>query len=106
LTAHTIAKGLGCIAERTDEVYACGGGSHNTALMHSLERHISDVPIDTTAALGLHPDWVEACAFAWLAHRRLEGLPGNIPQVTGAQHAVVLGAIYAGALGSAPGEHH
>ena len=106
LTAHAIAKGLGCITERTDEVYVCGGGSHNAALMHSLERHISDIPIDTTAALDLHPDWVEACAFAWLAHRRLEGLPGNIPQVTGAQHAVVLGGIYAGAFGSPHGDHH
>jgi anhydro-N-acetylmuramic acid kinase len=96
LTAGTIAKGLGRIIERTDEIYICGGGSHNGALVHSLERHISDIPIHSTEALGLHPDWVEACAFAWLAHRRLEGLPGNVPNVTGARHAVVLGGVYAG----------
>jgi anhydro-N-acetylmuramic acid kinase len=97
LTASTIAKGIGRIVERTDEIYVCGGGGHNAALMRSLERHISDVPIQTTEVLGLHPDWVEACAFAWLAHRRLEGLPGNVPNVTGARHTVVLGGLYAGA---------
>lgn len=100
LTASTIAKGIGRITERTDEIHVCGGGSHNAALMHSLERHISDVPIQTTEKLGLHPDWVEACAFAWLAHRRLENLPGNVPNVTGARHAVLLGGIYPGAAGN------
>ena len=30
-------------------------------------------------------------AFAWLAKRCLEGLPGNLPSVTGAGQAVVLG---------------
>jgi anhydro-N-acetylmuramic acid kinase len=94
LTARTIANALARFTQRTDEIYVCGGGIHNTTLMRSLERHIPEIPIQTTQALGLHPDWVEACAFAWLAHRRLEGLPGNVPHVTGAAHAVVLGGIY------------
>ncbi len=94
LTARTIADSVARLTQRTDELYICGGGSHNSALMRSLERHISDLPIQTTEALGLHPDWVEACAFAWLAHRRLEGLPGNVPNVTGASQAVVLGGLY------------
>jgi len=33
-------------------------------------------------------------AFAWLAFRTLNGLPGNLPAVTGAQQMSVLGAIY------------
>ncbi len=103
LTARTISDGLGRITDRTDEIYICGGGSHNTALMNSLIRHISDVPIQTTEALELHPDWVEACAFAWLAHRRLEGMPGNVPNVTGATHVAVLGGIYAGSV-AVPGK--
>jgi anhydro-N-acetylmuramic acid kinase len=52
--------------------------------------------VSSTAVLGLDPDWVEASAFAWLAHRRLAGLPGNLPAVTGASGAVVLGGIYPG----------
>ena len=37
--------------------------------------------LSTTAALGV-PPVVEAMAFAWLAKRCLEGLPGNLPSVT------------------------
>jgi anhydro-N-acetylmuramic acid kinase len=37
---------------------------------------------------------VEAAAFAWLAHQTLEGQPGNVPAVTGAKRAVILGGIY------------
>jgi anhydro-N-acetylmuramic acid kinase len=37
---------------------------------------------------------VEGCVFAWLAHQTLEGKPGNVPSVTGARHAVVLGGIF------------
>jgi anhydro-N-acetylmuramic acid kinase len=42
----------------------------------------------------MSPDWVEAAAFAWLAHQTLEEQPGNVTTVTGAKHAVILGGIY------------
>jgi len=42
----------------------------------------------------MDPQWVEACAFAWLAHQRLTQQPGNIPAVTGAVRPAVLGALY------------
>ena len=38
-------------------------------------------------------DWVEAMAFAWLAQCFIENRPGNLPSVTGAAEAVVLGAL-------------
>ncbi|WP_312669410.1 anhydro-N-acetylmuramic acid kinase, partial [Stutzerimonas nitrititolerans] len=43
---------------------------------------------------GVEPDWIEAMAFAWLAHCCLEGIPANRPSVTGARGLRVLGAIY------------
>jgi anhydro-N-acetylmuramic acid kinase len=94
LSTRTIADALACLSPKTDEIYICGGGSHNTTLLHSLERHVGDTPVRTTQPLGLDPDWVEACAFAWLAQRTLAGLPGNLPSVTGATHAAILGGIY------------
>jgi anhydro-N-acetylmuramic acid kinase len=49
----------------------------------------------TTAALGLDPDFVEASAFAWLARERINQRVGNVPAVTRAQQASILGGIYA-----------
>jgi anhydro-N-acetylmuramic acid kinase len=93
-TAQTIARALERFLPKIDEIYVCGGGSHNPALLKALAHETAGPPIRTTDALGLHPDWVEASAFAWLAHRALRGQAGNLPSVTGARHPVILGAIY------------
>ena len=50
--------------------------------------------MDGTDAAGIPADWVEAIAFAWLGKRTLDGLPGNLPEVTGARGPRILGAIY------------
>lgn len=95
LTAHSIANALRVRAPEIREIYACGGGVHNAALMAALGVALPGVRVDTTAALGLDPDFVEAAGFAWLARARLENVPGNLPSVTGARGPRVLGAIYA-----------
>lgn len=94
LTARSISQGLSFLPEKTDEIYVCGGGSHNRYLLSRLQAQVPNIPVTSTAALGLDPDWVEAVAFAWLAQRTLTGEPGNMPSVTGARHAVILGGIY------------
>ena len=94
LTALTVAEAVRRFLPKTGEVFVCGGGAHNRELMAALARNFADIPVATTEALGLHPDWVEGVAFAWLAHQTLEGRPGNIPAVTGARHEVILGGIY------------
>ena len=95
LSARSIADALRAHAPGVHEVYACGGGVHNGALMGALRAELPDAKVDTTAALGLDPDFVEAVGFAWLARARLEHAPGNLPSVTGARGPRVLGAIYA-----------
>lgn len=94
LTAVSIATAIRCYATKTQRVYICGGGIHNNALMNRLNQLLPEVSLESTAVAGLDPDFVEAAAFAWLAKRTLEGKPGNIPTVTGAQRPVVLGGIY------------
>lgn len=94
LTARSIAGAVERWAPRSRTVFVCGGGAHNAHLMQRLASELGDRRIDTTARLGLPPDWVEAAAFAWLAMRTLEGKPGNLPSVTGAAAPVILGGVY------------
>jgi len=93
LTARTVATAIQTHAGNTKRLLVCGGGVHNVQLMKRLAASLPGVMIDTTAACGIHPDWVEAAAFAWLAKQRVEGKPGNIPAVTGANQAVQLGRL-------------
>ncbi|MFV0476878.1 MAG: anhydro-N-acetylmuramic acid kinase [Parahaliea sp.] len=102
LSACTIANAIHDASFSVDEVYICGGGAHNTNLMHRLQQRLPSVSLNTTSVLGLHPDWVEAVAFAWLAQRTIEGLTGNLPTVTGASQATILGGIYPGGLADKP----
>jgi anhydro-N-acetylmuramic acid kinase len=60
-----------------------------------ITRELAGAKIASTERIGIHPDWVEAMAFAWLAQRALKRETGNLPEVTGAKRARVLGAIYA-----------
>lgn len=95
LSARSIAAALHASAPGVRELYACGGGVHNGALMDALAQALPGVGVQTTAALGLDPDFVEAIGFAWLARARLAGMPGNLPAVTGARGPRLLGALYA-----------
>lgn len=94
LTAVGVQQGLAQARGGPAEIYVCGGGARNTALMGRLRALLPGTRVATTEALGLAPDRVEATAFAWLAQRTLAGLPGNLPEVTGARGRRVLGAIY------------
>lgn len=94
LTAATVAMAIVNSGIAVSEVYICGGGAHNRDLMQRLQRRLAPASLASTMALGMHPDWVEAVTFAWLAHRTLEGLAGNNPTVTGAGGSRVLGGIY------------
>ncbi|KIQ32212.1 MULTISPECIES: anhydro-N-acetylmuramic acid kinase [Pseudomonas syringae group] len=94
LTALTITESLQSAQSSTMELLVCGGGAHNTALMNRLAELLPDTRVSSTAKFGVDPDWVEAMAFAWLAHCCLESVPANRPTVTGAKGLRVLGAIY------------
>jgi len=94
LTAHTISLDILHYCKDVEAVYVCGGGIHNKHLLKTLQRLLKNKAVLSTEQLGLHPNWVEATAFAWLAYRTLNRQTGNLPSVTGARRAVVLGAIY------------
>ena len=93
LTVRTVADAIARQAGAADEVLVCGGGALNGALMQQLGEALAPLPVASAATLGMDPMSVEALAFAWLAWRRLEGLPGNLPSATGAEGLRVLGAV-------------
>ena len=95
LTAESIARAVrATLGADAVEVFICGGGARNPVLMQALRERLSGCTVDTTAALGVDPGWVEAMAFAWLARRRVRGESGNCVVVTGAKRAAVLGGVW------------
>lgn len=94
LTARSIAESLIAAQWQAQELLVCGGGAHNAALMQRLQVLLPTCGVKSTDSEGVPPDWVEAMAFAWLAHCCLEHIPANRPAVTGARGPRILGAIY------------
>ncbi|MBD1944275.1 anhydro-N-acetylmuramic acid kinase, partial [Coleofasciculus sp. FACHB-712] len=82
------------LPQMPDEVLLCGGGSRNLYLKQRLQATLQPVPVLTTDEAGVNADFKEAIAFAVLAYWRQLGIPGNLPQVTGATSAVLLGEVY------------
>jgi anhydro-N-acetylmuramic acid kinase len=94
LTATSVADALRRTQPDTRRLLVCGGGVHNPVLLRRIATRLPDAIVESTAAHGVDPDFVEAMGFAWLARETLAGRPGNLPAVTGARGPRVLGAIH------------
>ncbi|WP_417535015.1 anhydro-N-acetylmuramic acid kinase [Marinobacterium stanieri] len=94
LTARSLADAIQTHSLHQPELYLCGGGSHNQGLHQRLQQLLPDSQINTTEVLGLHPDWMEATAFAWFAMRTLNRKTASRASVTGARGDRILGAIH------------
>ncbi len=95
-TATTIASALATWAPATGDLIASGGGRLNHHLMSRIAHHATGHQVTTSDTHALHGDHLEAAAFAWLAHRTLEALPGNVPDATGAKAPRILGTVHPG----------
>jgi anhydro-N-acetylmuramic acid kinase len=92
LTARSIATAVQ--QHQCAGIWVCGGGAHNDFLCARISQHYSGPPVQSTAALGIEPDWVEAIAFAWLAMSRINEREAGRPSVTGARAPALLGDIH------------
>lgn len=79
------------LPELPDTLFLSGGGVHNQYLWARLRALLPSVNIQSTSTLGIAPDDKEAIGFALLGYLRQRGLAGNVPSVTGAAQALVLG---------------
>lgn len=97
LTARSIADAVRAHATDASELLVCGGGVHNPVLMQAIADELAPMPVASTAARGIDPDFVEAMLFAWLACARMRGREiADLAAVTGARGARVLGGVYFG----------
>jgi anhydro-N-acetylmuramic acid kinase len=95
LTAASIAHSYQAfLPQLPDQVLLCGGGSRNLYLKARIQSRLPKSTILTTDEAGLNVDFKEAITFAVLAYWRQQGFLGNLPQVTGASRAVLLGEIH------------
>jgi anhydro-N-acetylmuramic acid kinase len=97
LTAVSIARAIhdASAPQTAQAVYVCGGGAYNAVLLRELAGAFKGkVTVESTEALGVAPNRVEALAFAWLGYRFTRRQPGNLPAVTGAAGPRILGALY------------
>lgn len=94
LTAISISQSILRENVLLDRLAVCGGGAHNLYLLERLAALLPAMQVTTTDQLGAPADWMEAMAFAWLAHCFVEKIAANRPEVTGARGLRVLGALY------------
>ncbi|WP_416189400.1 anhydro-N-acetylmuramic acid kinase [Neisseria sp. CCUG17229] len=93
-TACTIFTAIRQAAPDVGNIYVCGGGVQNQALMDALETltRRKNIALHSTAKLNLDPQWVEAAAFGWLAACWINRMPSNPHHATGAHKPCILGA--------------
>ncbi len=94
LTVNSIAEAVTNLEPSIQSLFVCGGGASNLFMLERLRAKLCNLKLSTTQSLGVDPNYVEACAFAWLARERLHHRPGNLTEVTNASQPCVLGGMY------------
>jgi len=96
-TVHAIFRNYEKLIKKEiqiDEVIVSGGGAKNKTILSSLKRYFgNEIGVKNSSELGISSDAKEAICFAVLANETLAGNPTNLPQVTGAERATILGKI-------------
>ena len=94
LTAQSIGDAYHrFIPEPITETLIAGGGAKNATLRRMIADAVAPLKVTTFDERYFDGEAKEAVAFALLAHLHLEGIPGNVPTVTGARGPRVLGTL-------------
>jgi anhydro-N-acetylmuramic acid kinase len=92
-TAMSVELGLRLLPSRPKRLIVAGGGRHNATLMRMIGTSCAIAP-EPIEALGWNGDATEAEGFAYMAVRRLAGLPISFPGTTGVPAAMTGGVIH------------
>jgi anhydro-N-acetylmuramic acid kinase len=91
-SAIGVRQALTHLPGKPHQLIVSGGGVYNVRLIREIEEMtgLKPIPVDE---LGIPAEAKEAVAFALLGAATLDGIPSNVPSVTGAKRPVILGAI-------------
>lgn len=92
-TAESIVYNIRKFCVEPDVLIVSGGGAKNRYLMELIANILNKTQVKLSDEFGIPIDAKEAMAFAYLAWRTANGLPSNMPSVTGATAEVILGSI-------------
>lgn len=92
-TATCIQRLLQQLPDQPARIIACGGGAYNSYLLQRLAQ-LTNLQVIPSDECGMEANLVEATAFAWLGMRRMQQKPGTLPGVSGADRAIVSGAVW------------
>jgi anhydro-N-acetylmuramic acid kinase len=93
LIAVVVGQSAGKATAEPFMLIAAGGGTHNAALMQKISRHLPLLRSwETTRDFGVPEDIKEAMAFGYFGWAFLERIAINMPSVTGAQRAELMGS--------------
>ncbi len=100
-TAEAVARELARLPHLPAKGLLSGGGSHHRRVRQELQHRLSGLPFEQDEAFPTGTR--EAVSWALLGAASAAGVPGNLPEVTGASKPAVLGSWTSAAL-SAPSE--
>jgi anhydro-N-acetylmuramic acid kinase len=100
---HFVARGITVALRRflpgerpLQRVLLSGGGIRNGFLWHLLEQQLATIPLEKTDQHGVPSDARKAIESALLAAFTVDGVPANLPAVTGAAGSRLLGNLTPG----------
>jgi anhydro-N-acetylmuramic acid kinase len=100
LTARTVADAV--LESGAERAVFSGGGWRNPVLRQRILASLPGLDVQGFSDLGVDEDSKEALLVALIGWLTVHGLPGNVPTVTGARRAVVLGSVTPGHNGAVP----
>jgi anhydro-N-acetylmuramic acid kinase len=93
ITVRGIADFLNRFAVKVDEIYLCGGGAKNEYIVSRLRQLFPESEVNTTAALGYDPDFLEALLWAYLAYCFVYKIRIDTSRFTGAGKPYIPGRL-------------
>lgn len=81
--AQAIKFNLDFLSQKPKEIFVCGGGRKNHAIMDEMRKWLTGISIRPAEEIGFNGDSIEAEAFAFLGIRSVINLPISFQKTTG-----------------------